>query len=283
MGAPVSLALQRGRAVPARRPALPRTARPGPQTSSPTAPEPRAIGLIVALSLAAPAFAQPDARTFPGNALADHTIRFEPMLWAPALRGDIKMPGGGATDVETLDADENELAPAGRATLLADKWSFLLRGYGFSVDEDAAEIDLAGFDLTAGYDLWQPINDEANEVRLTFTPFAGVRVHSLDTTIGAADADNTWFEPMAGLRVNLDLPYGFGLNVSGDAGAFTSGEDSSFSWDITVAFSWLITHNLGLEIGFRHLDMDLVEGDGADEFEFDAALAGLFGAVVIRF
>ncbi|MBL8746050.1 MAG: hypothetical protein JNK58_06810 [Phycisphaerae bacterium] len=213
----------------------------------------------------------------------DWTIRIEPIIWAPALRGDIKMPGAASIDVGTINADEVNLAPAGRVTIRADKWSFLFRGFAFAVDEDAAEIDLAGFDLTAGYNLWTPIDDPENQVRLAFDLFGGVRIHSIDASIAAANSDNTWFEPIGGARINLDLPHRFGLNVSLDGGGFSSGEDSSFSWDITVAFSWRPIENLGLEIGFRHLQADLVEGDGADEFEFDGALAGLFGSVVIRF
>lgn len=216
-------------------------------------------------------------------AWADWTIRIEPMVWAPALRGDISLPGTASIDVEDLDADENEISPAGRVTIRADKWSFLFRGFAFGVDEDAAEIELAGFDLTAGYNIWTPIDDSDNEVRLAFDLFGGARIHSLDASIGAAENDNTWFEPIGGARVELDLPHRFGMNVSLDGGGFSSGEDSSFSWDVTVAFTWQPVDNVGLEIGFRHLQMDLTEGDGANESEFDAALAGLFGGVVIRF
>jgi hypothetical protein len=245
-----------------------------------------ALLLSAPLALAPAALAQDsddDANPAAARPWNDWTIKVEPMVWAPALRGDIKMPGAASIDVEAIDADENEITPAGRVTIRADKWSFNFRGFAFSVDEDAADIDLAGFDLTAGYTLWTPIDDAGHEVRLAFDLFGGARIHSLDASIGAADSDNTWFEPIIGGRANLDLPYRFGLSVSFDGGGFPSGEDSSFSWDITVAFTWMPVENVGLEIGFRHLQMDLTEGDGADEFEFDAALAGLFGAVVIRF
>lgn len=243
-----------------------------------------AAALLAALLLAAHAHAQtPESTPGAPPAWADWTIRIEPMIWAPALRGDIKMPGAASIDVETLNADEVEISPAGRVAIRADKWSFLFRGFAFAVDEDDADIDLAGFDLTAGYNIWTPIDDPDHEVRLAFDLYGGARIHSLDASIGASDSDNTWFEPMGGGRLNLDLPYRFGLNLSFDAGGFTSGEDSSFSWDITVGFTWMAMENIGLEIGFRHLQMDLVEGDGTDEFEFDAALAGLFGSIVIRF
>jgi hypothetical protein len=210
-------------------------------------------------------------------------IRFEPMIWAPALRGDLTVNGGAVIDVENVDADENEIAPAGTLTIRADQWSFQFRGFGFNVDEPAATIDLFGFDGTVGYRLPMVIDDPDREVRLGFDIFGGVRVHSLDLSVGAAQTDDVWAEPIVGGRMAIDLPHGFGLDLSASGGGLPSGEDSSFSWDITVAFSWMFAENAGLEIGFRHLQMDLLEGDGADESEFDAALAGLFGAVVIRF
>lgn len=237
------------------------------------------------------------------------TIRLEPMVWAPALRGDVGLPGGSTLDLETVEADENEIIPAGRATLRFDDWSVMFRGFAFGLDTTATasngfalgsgaiaagdrvstELDLAGFDLTLGYTIWTPIDRPQDEVRLAFDLFAGARLHSLDLSIAEAaggaesSADNTWFEPIGGVRLALDLPYRFALGVSLDAGGFSTGDDSSFSWDITVGFTWRPIENVGLEIGFRHLQMDLSDGEGAREFEFDGALAGLFGAIVIQF
>lgn len=241
-----------------------------------------AITGIGCLVLLAPA-TKGESPAYEGSDWAAWTVKVEPLVWAPALRGDFRLPGGGRIDVEDVDADENEIVPAGVATVRADKWSFLFRGFGFSLDERPVKIDLAGFDLTAGYNIWTPINDDANHVRLALDLCAGLRVHSLDLSLGDDQDDNTWAEPIGGVRIGLDLPRGFGLGISIDGGGFSTGDDSSFSWDITVAFSWMPSRHLGVEIGFRHLQMDLSKGKGNDEFEFDAALAGLFGGVVIRF
>lgn len=271
------------------------------------------IGMVysaaVALS-AAPASGRDSADETPASSPRDAwTIRFEPMVWAPALRGDFKLPASARVDVEAVGADENEIIPAGRFTMRAGEWSIQFRGFGFSLDElgTASEdltiggaalgagdrvrtsIDLAGFDLTAGRAVWTPLEDTEADVRIAFDLYAGARLHSVEASVrpeggGASSrSDNVWAEPIVGGRMTLDLPHGFGVNVSMDAGGLPLGDDSSFSWDITVAFSWMMHDKAGVEIGFRHLQMDLSEGSGADEFEFDAALAGLFGAVVFRF
>lgn len=239
----------------------------------------------------------------------DWSLKLEPMLWAPALRGDVKLPASSRLDFSDVDADENEFVPAGRATLRADDWTFMFRGFGFERDESGesdvgfsldgapvapgdevrTEVDIWGFDLTAGYNLFTPVDNIARESRIALDIYGGARVHSVDVSMSAnaaeSSAGETWAEPIVGGRVTVDLPYGFGMNLSTDVGAMPFGDETSFSWDITVAFTWMFfeDRNAGLEVGFRHLYMNLESDEGADAFEFDGALAGLFGAIVIRF
>ena len=235
-------------------------------------------------------------------------VRFEPNVWVPALRGDVSVPNSSSIDVEDIGADENEPAPAGRITFRADRWRILFRGFGFSLDETAGaergftlggaaiaagdrvntDLSFSSFDAVAGYELFVPLDDKENDVRLAFDVIGGVRITSVDLDLsqqgGGASAagDNVWALPIIGGRMALDLPRGFGLDLTVDGGGLP-GDDDAFTWDVTVAFSWMATNNLGIEIGFRHLDSTLSDGDGPGALEFDAALAGLFGAVVIRF
>ncbi|MDX2116386.1 MAG: hypothetical protein SFZ24_12320 [Planctomycetota bacterium] len=238
------------------------------------------------------------------------TIRFEAAAWAPALAGDATLPGGTSVDVEDIDADENEIEPTGRALIRGGKWSFMFRGFGFSFDDEGragasfdasdeisfvrgdavdAAIDIQGFDLTAGYTVLTPIDDVERDVRVAFDLYAGARLHTLDLSIGvpggeAAQDDGVWVEPIGGVRVAVDLPHEFGFDLTLDGGGFPGSDASSYSWDVTVAFRWMFLGQGvgGLEIGFRHLRMNLEDGD-AEALEFDGALAGLFGGIVIRF
>lgn len=235
-------------------------------------------------------------------------VRFEPNVWVPALRGDVSVPSSSSIDVEDIGADENEPAPAGRITIRADRFRILFRGFAFSLDETAGadraftldgvgiaagdrvntDLSFSSFDAVAGYELFVPIDDKENDVRLAFDIIGGVRVTSIDLDLSqqnggaSSGGDNVWALPIIGGRMALDLPRGFGLDLTFDGGGLP-GDDDAFTWDITVAFSWMATNNLGVEIGFRHLDSNLSDGDGPGALEFDAALAGLFGAVVIRF
>lgn len=237
----------------------------------------------------------------------EYTLEIKPMLWAPALRGNIRLPGSGTIDVEDVGVDESRLAPAGQAEIRSGKWFARLRAFGFSIDTDGragtgfeldgesvsagdrtdASVEFFGADLRIGYDLWEPVRDEARDVRLVIGLYGGARLFDVDTAISSGGAsargNETWLQPIVGARLGIDLPAGFGVEVTGDVGGFVSGDDESFSWDITAAFTWRWENRVGLEIGFRHLDSDLSSGSGSGEYEFDAALAGLYGAVVIRF
>lgn len=237
------------------------------------------------------------------------SVQFEPQMWFPALRGDIEMPGGSLFDVETLDLDEPELSPAGELSIRGGDWIFQFNGFAFDVEaasraDDAFaagggagavavgdrveyELDYGAFEFNMGKHVWSVPLKDADDVAVDFDLYAGARAYALDlrleTGSGVSSHDAQWADALVGMRMRLDLPHGFGLETAVDVGGGAFGVDGSFSWDITVAFTWVYENTAGIEIGFRHLSVDTVEGEGAEEFEFDNALAGLFGAVVIRF
>ena len=211
-----------------------------------------------------------------------------------------------------MGVDESRLAPAGRVEFRSGDWSVRFRGFGFEINSDAragtefelggevvsagdrvdASVEYASFDLVVGYDLWEVLRDDAREVRVAVGLHGGVRLFDVGVEVSSGggggggasgSGDEVWVQPVLGARLGIDLPAGFGVEVTGDVGAFSSGDDESFSWDITAAFTWRFENRVGLEIGFRHLDADLQSGSGSGLFEFDAALAGLFGSLVIRF
>ena len=229
------------------------------------------------------------------------------MVWIPGFRGDLKMPHGSSVDIESLNADETRITPAGRISITTEGWTIRFRAFGFSLEEDnfsqqaftlantpvangervSTDINFSSVDLTAGFRVWNPVEDIENDVRLGFDLYGGIRLHSMDVQVRSTSAtsqfDENWFQPIVGVRMNIDLPRGFGVEASTDLGAFFAGEDSSTSFDITAAFTWRYHNTIGAEIGFRHHQFNLIAGDGPDKFEYDGSLAGLYAALVIRF
>jgi len=73
------------------------------------------------------------------------------------------------------------------------------------------------------------------------------------------------------------------IDLEVNVGAAPFGDHSSSSWDAMLGFTWRPIENLGVQIGFRNISFNLENGDGADEFAWDGALAGLFAGVVLKF
>ncbi len=255
----------------------------------------------------APASPQPEWTGTPPA--REWTLQVEPKIWFPALRGEVTPKGGSTFEAKEVDLDEVHAAPAGEVTLRGGRWAFTLNGFainfdgskrastaidGGSFDVGAGDrikfdVSFSAFKLTGGYSFDPLVRDDDAGVAVWFDAYAGVQVYHLDLDLGpeaggGLSESKTWAEPLVGIGLNIDLPHGFEVAVTIDAGA-TLGGGTGFAWDISPRFRWFVmeNRNVAVEIGFRHVFADLVEGSGDDDFEWNMAAAGLFGSVVIRF
>lgn len=242
------------------------------------------------------------------------TVRIEPVLWYPGLRGDISFAGGGdsednAFEVEDIDLDENEIAPAVRAEIRWDRWFVRASGFTFNADDtgragkavDAGalaiprgtlvdfDLSYSSFEISAGHRLWDRTLGAGgdDQVGFSFDLYGGLRYYEVDldleTAGGSVSGDGSWIEPMIGIRLGLEITRDFSIDLNSDFGFWDSGDDASSSWNIEAGFRWELHENVDVRLGFRHLSTDLSEGSGSDEFIFDNALAGLALSVGIRF
>lgn len=236
-------------------------------------------------------------------------VEIEPMLWFAGFLGDISFKGGSTFDLDQINLDEVHAAPAGRFTLRSRRWTFDFTAFGTSFDDEArahqdidagsfqvSEGDRVAFDIsyasfkgTAGWSFDPFILDDSGDTAVWAGVYGGAHVYHLDFEFGTADGadsleeSDTWIEPLVGARLTIELPHGFEIGVSADVGA-TLGPGTGFAWEIMPTFRWFPMDNktVAAEIGFRHVQADLSTGSD-DDFSFDAATAGLFASVVIRF
>ena len=265
--------------------------------------------------------AAPEPPVIEADGAATWRLQFEPMAWAPALNGNLNLTGGDLFDIDLISLSEVAWAPAWQVSLREDKWTITLDGFDFETSGDAKasgaiagggvsvavgdtvdyNVDYAAYTLTVSRRVWTlPVHNEvagvdvgvpagpgevpSDGVGVFFDVLGGVRLYDLGLQLDSggsalANEDHTWVDALIGARMSVDFPYGIGLDVTGDVG----GLGSTFAWNIEVGVHWAMSDNVAAEIGFRHLDTLYEDSGGNDPFEWDVALAGLYGSIVIRF
>jgi hypothetical protein len=242
------------------------------------------------------------------------TVQVAPLVWFPGARADVRLPGGSAeAQTEDLELDDPEATAGGELRIRSDELTVYFAGFGYGGDVTAtlddpvsvgglsfapgdrvrSELDYASVELWAGWCVFEKVFEGATRtepgVGLRVDVTGGVRLYDVGLEIGAADggasakADETWVEPTVGVVLTFELLDDFTIDLVGNVGALPLGDRSSFSASIATSGQWRIVENVGLELGYRFLYTDLEADDGDEEFGFTGSLAGLFGALVIRF
>lgn len=151
----------------------------------------------------------------------DFSVRFEPMLFFPALSGDLKLPvrsgtgpgsfttAGDSFEVDDFNVDESRLSPSGRVAIASGDWLVSFWGFDFQSDVDRTSVASAGrlggivfavgdqanvdfdfgsYELTVGYRIYDrdfakqsASPEDAVDVRLNVHLLAGARLY--DTSV----------------------------------------------------------------------------------------------------
>lgn len=265
--------------------------------------------------------AQGEAPSIDADGAATWRLQFEPMAWAPALNGNLDLTGGDLFDIDVISMSEVAWAPAWQVSLREDKWTITLDGFDFETSGDGKaseaiagsgvsvvagdtvdyDVSYAAYTLTLSRRVWTmpvanqvagvdlgvpdgPADVPSDGVGVFVDVLGGARLYDLGLQLDSggsvlADEDHTWVDAIVGARLSVDFPLGIGLDVTGDVGTL----GSVFAWNIEVGVHYAISDNVAAEIGFRHLDTLYEDSGGGDPFEWDVALAGLYGSIVIRF
>lgn len=279
-----------------------------------------------------PAAAEPAPADAPAIA-ADRepwwTIRLEPSVWYVGPSGKIKMPvstdsapsTGAPSDkvrINTLDADDTKLRPAGALTIASNLLRFQFSGADFDGgggrtldssfrlgpidfapgDDVDTSISFGTYELTGGIRFYHTDFGQSagkttgwfEDVQLGAFALAGVRLYDVEVTVdrrgpspAGVESSHVWIEPIIGARLELEFNDEFGVWLQASGGAMPLDDHSSSSFDIAVGFEWRPVRNFSLQLGFRQLAFGLSDGEDLEEFQWDGRLAGLFTGVVIRF
>ena len=119
------------------------------------------------------------------------------------------------------------------------------------------------FDLLAGARLWSV---------KTQLDFDGGVLNSQDF-----DDDQTWVDPVIGVKARFDIGAGFFLNALCHVGGF--GVASDLTWDAFGGFGYQFNETISAIAGYRHLEVDYHH----DGFVFDVELSGPVIGATFRF
>jgi hypothetical protein len=228
-------------------------------------------GVAACLALASTASAQPASDAW--------QVTIEPYLMGAAMSGTSGALGLEAeVDMSASDIFSNlEFGAMGIVAARKGNWGvgtdLIWMNLGATADRPAADLDFnqAAF---AFYGLRRI----SNAAEATF----GIRANGVDGTIAFKDqslvpAGTTrsqskwWFDPIVGLRLHSNSAGRFNAEVYGEVGGFGVGSD--FTWQIFPAVSVRVAGRTSLDLGYRWLDVNYADGEGA-EFTWDMLSQG---------
>lgn len=127
-----------------------------------------------------------------------------------------------------------------------------------------------------------------------FEPYAGVRLNDIqaelseltiragDTTISAdfdridEDQDRTWFEPLLGGKLGMQLSDPISLWLRGDVSGFGIAGDKDLSWQVLGGIDWWVNRSISLQLGYKFYEIDYQNGSGRGAFGLNLNLNGPF-------
>ncbi len=242
-----------------------------------------------------------------------YTLEIEPSAWFVAPGGKGGLPGSSSRrKFEDLNLDSPRFSPQIEARFRSGKWGVEASGMHFEISDrnatqpsggtlgDAAfsagdtlssDFEFTSVQLMGTYQLFGQTlsfrDDGKRKFAYSIEAMLGGRFYDVEQRVASATAsdtgDGTWIEPVAGARLEMEFHESFTLDVRTDFGYLPAGGKESLSWDIAVGGTWRPFDNFGVQIGYRQLLVRLRDGDDAERYSFDGAMAGLSAGVSIRF
>lgn len=229
-----------------------------------------------------PSFADPIIT--PAGSKGEWAFHFSLYGWAESLEGDISVRGNRVPiDLKFDDLlDYMDMAAMGAVGFKYDRWGFLL---DVNYAEFSARIPTPFGIIAPAVDFEQTqwlanaiVSYEAYCSEATrFEVFAGARLNSVEVDLGINGAnfsnDQTWLDPIIGIRLQQELSPSFFFRAVGDIGGF--GVSSDFTWQAMAAFGWRFSEHGNFLFGYRAIDTDYVQGGFAWDVNSHGPILGL--------
>lgn len=224
-------------------------------------------------------------------------VTLTPYFWAAGMEGDVAPVPGLPTVHTESDFDEIldtlQLGLASAIEVRRGRWAFvgdlsyIDTGTTAELATPTPEFDSAGLDTkslsgTAGlsYRLGETRNGDSLDVlggaRMNWAK-NDVRVIRPDDSQERAVNDETWLDPIIGVRAVAQVAPRWALVGYADVGGF--GLSSDLTWQAVASVNYRLSDRFSLVVGYRYYAIDYSH----DGFVFDVAQYGPLIGTAIRF
>lgn len=250
---------------------------------------------VVASAFWPPAFGGEYAPTDPD----EWNFIITPYFWLLNQSGEVTIQGG-TTDIET-DLIENmrafDIGGQFYAEARKGRWGVFTDTTYARSSTDSGNVDVTIEFVQSDFGLLYRLFDRPLAVSrtgagraLSLDAIVGGRYMSVnnETEIGIQpgfeieiDESVDWVDPIVGARLMVDLSDRWLLVLRGDIGGF--GVNSDRMWTLFGFLGYEMWRNRLLLIGYRAMDVDYEEGEGANRFEYDVLSHGPLLGFIFRF
>ena len=217
-----------------------------------------------------------------------------PYLWAAGISGRADtLPGLPPADVDESFSDIwDDLRFAGMVVGAARKGRFAIAGDLQYVETEGEDNDLAPIfgseKLTSKTFILSAVGEYVafEKGRSNFILSAGARLWSVETRLDLSSGllpgrtikgEDTWIDPILGVRGNVDVVSDVFLTGWGFVGGFGVGSD--IMADLGGGVGYRFTDSISTTIGYRWMKVDRDE----DDFLYDVRQQGILAGLTFRF
>jgi hypothetical protein len=133
-----------------------------------------------------------------------------------------------------------------------------------------------------------------------FEPMLGTRLNDLNATIDAEldlgrlgrgrielprfERGKTWFQPLIGGKLGVQVSEPITFWVRGDASGFgLAGDDADLNWNVVFGADWRVNRNASLQLGYYFYQLDYQNGSGDNAFRFTSNQNGPYLSATFHF
>jgi hypothetical protein len=232
-------------------------------------------------------------------------VLFAPYVWMPAMHGTIGARGVTVPIDMNLDDVFKSLddlngafmghveVGRGDVGLIFDGMLMQLGPEGTLPGGGRLKADI-GSTILEALAMKRIVNEETEAGHVSVDLLGGVRYYQvannvrINPTVGPtiqADLTRHWVDLLVGARGAMTIAPGLQGFVRADFGGFGIGTSSDLAWNLTAGAEYSIESHPGssLILGYRVLDIDETQKQGAQRFVYDVMLQGPFTAFAFRF